>query len=142
MKMGACGLPRQRPRHVVELDAFSEQDAEDAESDQRGLSAEWLARPLVGCSIPLPCVTSPANSGVFARAWTGLILRVLRVLRGSTLIDLPPVRISWFLLTLAGAGYTGQPPALDELVHRPIPLRTGIGSAHDAVTSSSADAQR
>ena len=87
-------------------------------------------------------MTSPANSGVFARGWTGLILRVLRVLRGSTLIDLPPVRISWFLLTLAAAGYAGQPPALDELVHRPIPLRTGIGSAHDAVTSSSADAQR
>ncbi|PYR28640.1 MAG: hypothetical protein DMF98_02360 [Acidobacteria bacterium] len=40
----------------------------------------------------------------------------------------------------AGLG-SAEAATFDELVHRPIPLRTGIGSAHDAVSTSSKQAQ-
>ena len=42
----------------------------------------------------------------------------------------------------AAAVSHAQPATLDDLVRRPIPLRTGIGSAHDTVFTSSADAQQ
>jgi len=51
------------------------------------------------------------------------------------------VTATWFLLFIA-ASLHARAPTLDELVHRPIPLRSRIGSAHDDISTSSADAQR
>jgi tetratricopeptide (TPR) repeat protein len=55
---------------------------------------------------------------------------------------LPGFTIPACLLAAAVALAEAQAPTLDDLVHRPIPLRTGIGSAHDAVSTSSAEGQR
>jgi tetratricopeptide (TPR) repeat protein len=57
------------------------------------------------------------------------------------LIALPLVTITCFLVVSAVEVSAVQSVTLDDLVKRPIPLRTGIGSAHDAVSTSSNDAQ-
>jgi tetratricopeptide (TPR) repeat protein len=44
-------------------------------------------------------------------------------------------------VALFGVRAAAQVTPLDEAVHRPISLRTGIGNAHDAVSTSSNDAQ-
>jgi tetratricopeptide (TPR) repeat protein len=44
-------------------------------------------------------------------------------------------------LFLVCCACSARAATFDELVHRPIPLRTGIGSAHDAVSTSSKQAQ-
>jgi tetratricopeptide (TPR) repeat protein len=51
---------------------------------------------------------------------------------------LPLLAFGFLVLTSAAA----VPATLDDLVKRPIPLRTGIGSAHDEVSTSSQEAQR
>jgi tetratricopeptide (TPR) repeat protein len=57
---------------------------------------------------------------------------------------------SWVLTIAAGAAVLAQTPAHpahriptvpDELLTRPVPLRSGIGKAHDAVSTSSREAQ-
>jgi tetratricopeptide (TPR) repeat protein len=57
------------------------------------------------------------------------------------LIALPLFTIACFLLVSSIALPAAQVATIDDLVQAPIPLRTGIGSAHDAVSTSSKEAQ-
>jgi tetratricopeptide (TPR) repeat protein len=56
------------------------------------------------------------------------------------LIALPLVTIACWLAVSSSAAVSPA-ATLDDLVKRPIPLRSGIGSAHDEVSTSSKDAQ-